>query len=63
MSNWDLILLVVAGYIAVVSLVKLMRRRRDDVYRELEAEVERERERKSREEREARRRERREKAA
>ena len=63
MSNGDLILLVIAGYIAVVSLVRLMRRRRDEVYRELEAEVERGRERKRREEREARRRAGREKAA
>lgn len=63
MNSGDIILLAVAGYIAVMSLVRLMQQRRDQVYRELESEVERERERKRREEQAARRRARREKAA
>jgi hypothetical protein len=39
MSTGDMVLLVVASYIAVISLVRLMRHRRDEAYRELEAEV------------------------
>jgi hypothetical protein len=40
MSNGDIILLAVAGYIAVISLVRLMRQRRDQLYRELAADIE-----------------------
>jgi hypothetical protein len=63
MSTGDIILLVVAGYIAVISLVRLMRHRRDEAYRELEAEIRQQRRRKQREERDAARRTRRGKAA
>ena len=31
MDSWDVTLLVVAGYLAIVSLVRLMARRRDQV--------------------------------
>ena len=50
MSTGDIILLVVAGYIAVITLVRLMRHRRDEAYRELEAEIRRQQLRKQREE-------------
>ncbi len=35
MDSWDIVLLVVAGYLAVVTLVKLMIRRRDRAVVEL----------------------------
>ncbi len=63
MSNGDIILLAVAGYIAVMSLVRLMRQRRDQLYRELQAEIERVRLRKRRREQAVRKRARQEKAA
>ena len=40
MDNWDVTLLVVAGYLAVVSLVRLMARRRNQVYEELRQKAE-----------------------
>ncbi len=43
MDPWDLALLAVAGYIAVVSLVKLMTLRRDKLVTQFRAEVEAER--------------------
>ncbi len=42
MDSWDLTLLVVAGYLAVVSLVRLMARRRNQVYEELRRKAEKE---------------------
>ncbi len=35
MDHWDLVLLVVAGYLAVMALVRLMMRRRNDLVEEL----------------------------
>jgi len=45
MDSWDVTLLVVAGYLAIVTLVRLMARRRNQVYAELrqKAEVEKKR--------------------
>jgi hypothetical protein len=41
MSRWDVILLAIGAYVAVMALVRLMRRRRDelvaDVQRQMEA--------------------------
>jgi len=39
MDGWDIALLVLAGYLAVVALVRLMIRRRDQLLRQLELEV------------------------
>jgi hypothetical protein len=46
MDSWDVTLLVVAGYLAVVSLVRLMARRRNQVYAELSQKIENEKKRK-----------------
>jgi hypothetical protein len=40
MDNWDITLLVIAGYLAVVSLMRLMARRRDQVLGQLQQQVE-----------------------
>jgi hypothetical protein len=40
MDSWDVTLLVVAGYLAVVSLVRLMARRRNQVFEELRQKAE-----------------------
>jgi len=53
MDVWDWILLVGATYVALTSLVILMRRRRDSVLTELDAQAQLERERKRQDEREA----------
>jgi hypothetical protein len=42
MDSWDVTLLVVAGYLAVVTLVRLMARRRNQVFEELRQKVEEE---------------------
>ena len=63
MSTGDMILLVVASYIAVISLIRLMRHRRDVAYRELEAEIPQQRRRKQHEEQAAAHRTRQGKAA
>jgi protein-tyrosine phosphatase len=42
MDSWDVTLLVVAGYLAVVSLVRLMARRRNQVFEELRQKAEEE---------------------
>jgi hypothetical protein len=39
MDMWDVVILVVAAYIAVLTLVRLMRRRRDAVVAQLQTEV------------------------
>lgn len=46
-TTWDWIILAVAGYLAVMTLVRLMIRRRDSLVKELEAQAERERRRKA----------------
>jgi hypothetical protein len=40
MDSWDVTLLVVAGYLAIVTLVRLMVRRRNQVYAELRQKAE-----------------------
>ena len=56
MDVWDWVMLGLGGYVAVTSLVILMRRRRDEVLAELAKDAEAARERKRQEElREARR--------
>ncbi|MFH1921488.1 MAG: hypothetical protein ABIP48_16610 [Planctomycetota bacterium] len=39
MNRWDVVLLVVAGYLAVMGLVRLMIRRRDQLLGKLRHEV------------------------
>jgi hypothetical protein len=39
MDGWDVVLLVVAGYVAVTALVRLMLRRRDQMLGELRQQV------------------------
>ena len=51
MDGWDLTLLVVAGYVAVVTLVRLMTRRRDQMLDEFRRKLKREKQRKEAEER------------
>jgi len=46
MNRWDVVLLVVAGYLAVMALVRLMIRRRDQLLGKLRHEVEMKRNRK-----------------
>jgi len=46
MDGWDITLLVVAGYVAVVSLVRLMARRRDAMLGEFRQQMEKEKQRK-----------------
>ena len=43
MDGWDLALLAIAGYVAIVALVRLMIRRRDRLVGELVAEAEKKR--------------------
>ena len=46
MESWDLVLLVVAGYVGTVTLVRLMVRRRDQILENLGKKLEKERRRK-----------------
>ena len=39
MDNWDVTLLVVAGYLAVVTLIRLMARRRDQMLGEFRRQI------------------------
>jgi len=39
LTAWEVAILAVAAYVAIVTLVRLMRRRRDTVIAELQAEV------------------------
>jgi hypothetical protein len=55
MDGWDVALLVAAGYVAAVSLVRLMLRRRNQLLDQFRAEIEKERKRKGDEERRTRR--------
>jgi type VI protein secretion system component VasK len=63
MDVWDWVLLAIGGYVAVTLLVRLMRRRRDEVLAELDAQAQAERERKRFEELEEKRRQKKQKAA
>jgi hypothetical protein len=63
MDVWDWVLFGGAAYVAVTSLVILMRRRRDEVLAELEAQSQAERQRKAHAEREAKRKQKRNRAA
>ncbi len=49
MDNWDVTLLVVAGYLAVVALVRLMTRKRDQMVDDFRRQVAEEKKRKQRE--------------
>ena len=51
MDPWDMALLAVAGYVAVLSLTRLMIRRRDQLVEEFRKQVNKERSRRKREER------------
>ena len=51
MDGWDLTLLVVAGYVAVVTLVRLMARRRDQMLDEFRRKLRKEKQRNEAEER------------
>ena len=51
MDGWDIALLAMAGYVAVVTLVRLMIRRRDQLLDELRRKVRQEKQRKELEER------------
>jgi hypothetical protein len=42
MDNWDITLLVIAGYFAVMGLMRLMARRRDQVLNQLQQQIEEE---------------------
>ena len=41
MDRWDVLMIAAATYVAVVSLVRLMTARRDELVRQLRAEIER----------------------
>ena len=56
MSTLELLLLAVATYLAVITLVRLMRRRREGIIEELTKEVEAEQERLKREKKQEKRR-------
>ncbi len=63
MGIWDWVLLACGAYVAVTVLVRLMRRRRDEVLAELDAQTQAELERKRQAERNEKRRQRKEKRA
>jgi hypothetical protein len=46
LNNWDITILIVAGYLAVVALIRLMTRRRDQLIDELHRQIEAENKRK-----------------
>lgn len=54
MDNWDVTLLIVAGYLAVVALVRLMARHRDQLLADLRRQMAAEKKRKRDEENERR---------
>jgi hypothetical protein len=39
LNGWDVAILLLAGYLAIILLVRLMRQRRDELVRELQKEV------------------------
>lgn len=47
MDSWTIVLLVIAGYVAVMALVRLMMRRRNQLFDRFQKEVEAENERKA----------------
>jgi heme exporter protein D len=51
LDGWDVALLVVAGYVALVALVRLMIRRRDQMLSEFRRKLKKEKQRKEAEER------------
>lgn len=53
LDGWDYALMAMAGYIAVVSLVRMMRARHDDLLADLQRQAEQEQERKRKAERQA----------
>lgn len=61
MDGWDIALLVAASYVAVSSLVRLMRQRRDELSVEMRRQLEAEQRRRAAEERMAKEKARREK--
>ena len=61
MDAWDAVLVAAGGYLAVITLVRLMQRRRDAIIEDLSREVELAKERTKRERKLKRRREAREK--
>jgi hypothetical protein len=46
MDNWDVTLLIVAGYVAVVALVRLMARHRDQMLDDMRRQIVKEKKRK-----------------
>ena len=58
MDRWDIALLAVVAYVAVMALVRLMAKRRDQMFGELKEQVKAEQSRKWVEEKEKKRRER-----
>ena len=50
MDTWDVTLLIVAGYLAVVALVRLMARHRDQMLDEVQRQIAKEKQRKQNEE-------------
>ena len=63
LSTWDIVLLAIAGFIAVTTLLRLMQSYRDDLLKKLRGDFEQEQQRLEAEEREKKRQESREKAA
>jgi hypothetical protein len=49
MDNWDVTLMIVAGYLAVVALVRLMRRHRDGLLEEMRRQIAKEKRRRQNE--------------
>lgn len=43
MDRWDIFLVCVAGYVSVVSLVRLMAHRRDELVAKIRAEIDKQR--------------------
>jgi len=43
MDKWDVVMITAAAYVAVISLVRLMAARRDQVIRHLRSEIEKQR--------------------
>jgi len=45
MDGWDVAILIVAGYIALITMIRLMAARRDSYMRELHSQIQQERQR------------------
>ena len=63
LDTWDIVLLVIAGFIAVTTLVRLMQAHRDDLLKKLRSDFDAEQQRLSTEERQQKKKEAKEKAA